>query len=182
MSLQNSKNPSVATSAGWGWILVFGLCVIALGIFALANPLTTGLAAGLLLGVTLTLYGILAIIAGFSSRHVAGWSIAFGVLATLAGILTLLDPFGGALSIVWLIGFWFVLAGVFQLVIGFRSPSDRTWHLLLGILDLILAAAILFEGPLSALAFLAVAVGISLIVRGVFLLMLAFGLRRLARG
>ncbi|WBO24287.1 HdeD family acid-resistance protein [Sphingomonas abietis] len=178
----SSARRASASSNGWGWVLAYALAVIVLSIFALANPLTTGLATGFLLGVTLTAYGILAIVAALSSRHVAGWTIAFGALATLAGILTLFDPFGGALSIVWLIGFWFLVAGVFQLTVASRSASDRTWHVLLGVLDLVLAVAILCAGPLTALSFLAVAVGISLVFRGVFLLTLALGLNRLVHG
>lgn len=178
----SSAGRAAASPNGWGWILAYGLCVIALGILALANPLTTGLATGFLLGITLTAYGILAIAAGLSSRHIAGWTVAFGVLAILAGILTVLDPFGGALSIVWLIGFWFVVAGIFQLAVAFSSATDRIWQLLLGILDLVFGAVILFSGPVTALAFLAAAVGISLIVRGIFLLTFALALRRLGRG
>jgi len=182
MAFENpSAGGTAATPNGWGWILAYALCVLVLGVLALANPLTTGLAAGFLLGLTLTVYGILAIVAGLSSRHIAGWTVAFGVLAILAGILTLFDPFGGALSIVWLIGFWFLVAGIFQVAVAFRSAPDRGWHLLLGVLDLVFAAAILFAGPLTALGVLAAAVGISLIFRGVFLLTLALGLRRLAR-
>lgn len=182
MLLPNSAPGSGrSTPNGWVWILAYGIGTIILGVFALANPVVAGLAAGLVTGITLTAYGVLAIIAGVSARPTAGWTIPFGVLAALAGVLILFDPFAGALSVVFLIGVWLVLAGIFQLWIAFRNASGRGWNLLLGVLDLVLGLAVLFADPVSALGFLAAAVGISLLFRGSLLLAVALGLRRLGR-
>ena len=43
-------------SARWGWIFAYGALVILIGILALANPLATWLATGVLFGLMLLLF------------------------------------------------------------------------------------------------------------------------------
>jgi len=76
-------------------------------------------------------------------------------------------------------GFWLLLSGIFQIVGAVRVAFDRWWRLFLGIVDLVLGGILLFAGPLPSLAFLALLVGISFLFRGLFLLMLALGLKRM---
>jgi len=52
------------TGKGWGWMLVFGILMILVGIFGLINPLTIALAVGYIIG-----FSILA--SGFSLFSVA---------------------------------------------------------------------------------------------------------------
>lgn len=168
---------------GWGWILAYGVIVILIGLLALLNPLATGVATGFLLGVMLVVFGIFAIAAGLSSLSGrARWiELLLGVLSTLAGVVTIFNPFAGALSLVLLIGAWLLVSGIFEIVSAFRIAHDRVWRLLLGVLDVVLGGLLLFSGPGTGLVFLAFCVGISFLFRGVFLVMLALGLRRVAR-
>lgn len=165
---------------GLGWLIAYAVAIMFLGLIALINPIATGLAVGLMLGLALTLYGVLAIVSGASGEK--DWAeIGLGVLAVLAGVITWLDPFGGAMTLVWIIGFWLLFAGVLQLVTAFRRRRNRGWAVALGILDMVLGVLLLGAGAATALAFLAAAVGLSLLARGAFLLTLALGARRLSR-
>lgn len=166
---------------GWGWILAYGILVILLGLLALLNPLVTSLAAGLFLGAVLLVYGVSAIASGVSSlsRRARWIEILLGVLSVLTAILTVFNPFATALSLVLLIGAWLFIMGLFEIVGALRSPHDRAWRLLLGILDTLLGALLLFSGPPTGVAFLAFAVALSLLFRGTFLVVLALGLRRI---
>lgn len=168
---------------GWGWVLAYGILVILLGFLALLNPLATGLATGLFLGVVLLIYGVSAIASGISalSRRARWVEILLGVFSILAAVLVIFNPFAGALSLVFLIGAWLFVIGVFEIVGAFRSPHDRGWRLLLGIIDVILGGLLLFANPTTGLAFLAFAVGLSLVFRGIFLVILALGLRRIEK-
>lgn len=170
-----------ARRTGWGWVLAYGLLVMLIGLFALLNPLATGFATGLLLGAMLLVYGILAIAAGLSPLSPrARWiELLLGALSILAGILTFFNPFAGALTLVMLIGAWLLVIGIFEIAGAWRAPYDRGWRLLLGVLDAVLGGLLLFSGPATGLGFLAVAVGLSFLFRGSFLILLAMGLRRL---
>lgn len=179
-------NPSARSRpirTGWGWILAYAVLVILIGILALANPIATGIATGVLFGLMLLLYGALAIAAGLSSLSKrARWvEILLGVLALIGGFIVLFNPFAGALSLVWAIGAWLLVAGIFEIVGAIRVAQDRGWRLFLGIIDALLGALLLFSGPATGIAFLAIAVGLSFLFRGLFLILLALGIRKLAR-
>lgn len=173
---------SIDQRTGWGWIFAYGVIVILVGLLALLNPLATGAATGLLIGAMLIVYGIVAILAGLSSlsRRARWIELLLGVLGILAGAITIFNPFAGALSLVLLIGAWLLVSGVFEIVSALTIAHDRAWRLLLGVLDVVLGGLLLFSGPATGLAFLAFCVGISFLIRGAFLVLLALGLRRMA--
>lgn len=175
--------PGMALPTGWGWILAYGLIVFAIGLLALLNPLATGFATGILLAAMLIVYGVAAIAAGLSSlsRRARWIELLLGVLGIVAGAIMLFNPFAGALSLVLLIGAWLLVSGVFEIASAIRVAHDRFWRLLLGIMDILLGGLLLFGGPGTGLAFLAIAVGVSFLFRGVFLIVLALALRRSGR-
>jgi uncharacterized membrane protein HdeD (DUF308 family) len=164
---------------GWGWVLAYAVLLVLVGILALANPLATGFATGLLLGFLLVVYGVMAIAAGFSALagHARWIELLLGLVAVLAGVLILFVPHLGAVTLVWMIGAWLLVAGIFEVIHSLQAARDRGWRLFMGIVDIALGALLLFSSPLRALAFLAAAVGLSFLIRGVFLGLLAFRLR-----
>lgn len=166
----------------WGWVLAYGILLLIVALVVLVNPLVAGVATGLLLGVVLVVYGVAAIASGWtalSSR--ARWTeVLLGVLAVIAGIFAIVNPVAGALSLVWAIGVWLVVSGILQISFALKARHDRGWRLFLGALDVILGLLLVFAGPAPSLAFLAVIVAVSLTVRGVFLIMLAMSLKKLA--
>lgn len=182
-----SAEPSTPFAArpgtGWRWILAYGVLVVVIGFLALLNPLATGLATGLFLAAVLIVYGVAALISAVSSLAQRGrWvELVLGLLALAAGILIAFAPYLGALSLVWATGFWLFVSGVVQIGCAIRVKADRGWRLLLGIVDLLLGLILLFAGPLPGLAILALMVGISFLFRGVFLITLALGIRRILR-
>lgn len=172
--------PSFAKT--WIWVLLYAVVVIGIGLFALFNPVATGVATGVFLGLMLLIYGFAAMASGLSAlNRRARWiELLLGLLAVIIGCLTIFNPFAGAVSLIWMIGAWLMVAGVFETISAVRVHHDRAWRLMLGILNLILGAILLFSGPSNGLLFLAVVVGIHFVARGIFLAILAFGLRRLA--
>ncbi|MGH6743584.1 uncharacterized membrane protein HdeD (DUF308 family) [Novosphingobium sp. PhB55] len=172
-----------ASGKAWGWVLAYGLLLLLIALIVIANPLVAGVATGLLIGVVLVIYGIAAIASGWTSlSQRARWvEVLLGLLALIAGIFAILNPVAGALSLVWAIGAWLVISGGFQIAFALKARMDRGWRLFLGVLDVVLGLILLFSNPATGLAFLAVIIMISLVVRGVFLIMLAMSLRKLSR-
>lgn len=164
---------------GWGWIFTYGLLLALLGIFALAEPLATGLATGVFIAAVLIMAGIVGIVAGFSGR---GWrshwlDAVVGLLSLLLGFMVLVNPFAGAISVVWMIGLWLLLIGILEIAAAARSMHHRSWLAFLGIVDVLLGISLLVVGPVAALLVLATIVGISFIFRGTFLVIFALRLR-----
>ena len=172
-----------SAGTGWRWMLAYGVIVIVIGFLALMNPLATGFATGLFLAAALIVYGIAALISAASSFAQRGrWvELSLGLLALAAGALIFLLPYLGALSLVWATGFWLFVSGVLQISGALRFKADRWWRLFLGLVDVLLGIILLFAGPWPSLAFLALMVGISFLFKGVFLITLALGIRRITR-
>ncbi len=171
-----------APGSSWGWVLAYGILVMLIGILALYNPIATGFATGILFGALLIVYGVFALVSGISGvvQHHRWVEILLGVLAILAGIVVLVMPLSGAWSLVWALGFWLAVSGVFQIVTAIRIAFNRGWRLFLGIVDVVLGAILLLADPASSLLYLAAIVGISFLFRGSFLVVLSLAMRRLA--
>ena len=165
---------------GWGWILAYGILLMLIGILALLSPMATGFATGLLLATMLIVGGIAALAAGMSRR---GWhshwlDIAVGLLSLIIGALVLWQPFVGALSVVWAIGIWLALLGIIELSAATRSIHHRGRLIFLGIVDVILGGWLFLSPPAAALIALSALVGLSFMLRGLFLATYALSFRR----
>ena len=51
----------------------------------------------------------------------------------LAGLIVLVRPGESVVAIAWVVGFWWVLAGVMQLIGGIVEPAGRGWNIALGV-------------------------------------------------
>ena len=166
----------------WVWILAMGIVLILAGILALLNPFAAGVLTGITLGWLLVVGGVVSVWAGLTHRAQPGrWLfVLVGLFSILVGVLVLFDPFAGALSLVWTFGAWLIAGGLAELVAAFRTKRARAWLVLLGILDLVLGImlVVIVMEPLTALFLLAIAVGVSLLVRGAGAVMFALELRR----
>ena len=170
---------------GWGWVLVAGILLVGTGVVALVSPKLTSLATAINIGAMLLVAGLFAIIGGLVHiRERGGWLVALlGVLSVIAGGLLAFDPFAGAISLVWAIGLWIFVGGIFELGAAFSAPagSDRVWLILVAIVDLVLGVLIAFMKPDAAIYFLTYFVSASLIVRGVWSISLSMELRQQSR-
>jgi len=84
------------------------------------------------------------------------------------------------LTVVWVLGFWWTLSGVLQLVRGIAEAEGRGWNIAWGLLG-IAAGVIILAQPGIGLVTLVWIVGIGLIVQGAIEIAAAFGLRALKK-
>ncbi len=153
-----------------GWDYVPGIAFIALGALALWQAPTASLAGGIYLGAILLIAGCFALVGGIANIQVRGaWLAALlGLLSILVGVMVLYDPTAGAVSLVWVMGAWLIVGGVFELVMGFQSSIGRGWLILIGIIDVVLGGFIVTLDPAQAYSFLGYFIGVSFILRGIW--------------
>ncbi len=153
-----------------GWDYVPGIAFLVLGVLALAEPHLASLAAGIYLGAMLLVAGGFMLAGGIAGiGHRGGWlSVLLGLLSLVAGVIVLFNPVAGAISLVWVMGAWFIVGGIFELAMGFSVPIGRGWLILVGIVNLVLGAFVIMLQPAQAFAFLGFLVGISLVFRGLW--------------
>jgi uncharacterized membrane protein HdeD (DUF308 family) len=163
-----------------GWDYVPGIAFVVVGILALVEPPLASLAAGVYLGAMLCVAGAFMLAGGLANiEHRGGWlSALLGLLSLAAGLLALYNPVAGAISLVWVMGAWFIVGGIFELAMGFSIPVGRTWLILVGIINIALGAWVTMMSPANAFAFLGYLVGISLTLRGLWSLIFTADLHR----
>jgi uncharacterized membrane protein HdeD (DUF308 family) len=164
----------------WLW-LVRGILAVLFGIMAFTMP-------GLTLLTLVLLYGAYALIDGVTSLWVGGsvraWPLVIaGVLGVIVGIGTFSYPGITAVALLYLIGAWAIVRGIFEIIaaIRLRKEISNEWVLAFGGALSILFGVILFTNPgVGALAMVWV-IGSYALIFGVMMILLAFRLRGLPR-
>jgi uncharacterized membrane protein HdeD (DUF308 family) len=112
----------------WVPMVVAGLAGIAIGIFTFFNPGITALALVFLIAAWAILIGIFEVVTGieFTGQVRGSWTLWLaGLLSVAFGVLIAVNPGSGALAIIWLIGFYAILAGVLRLTFAYRMRNGK---------------------------------------------------------
>jgi uncharacterized membrane protein HdeD (DUF308 family) len=163
-----------------------GIALIILGVAAVLTPAVAGGAVVMVIGLILLAAGIVAIVRGLkaetSMEKVVG--LTLGIVTVLAGIAVIGHPFLGLAFLTLLLVGYFVVEGVWKIVVAFRYKPATGWKWLLvsGVLSLVLGLLIWNQWPVSGLWAVGVLVGINLLGTGLALVTLASTFKSLGRG
>ena len=173
-----------AMKRGW-WLLVLrGIFAVLFGVLAFVQPGITVQALVLLFGAYALVNGIFTLV--LASRAPKGTSgigtlVLLGLLGIAAGIVTFFYPGITALSLLWVIAFWAIVTGVFEIVaaIRLRKELSNEWLLILsGALSVAFGVVVILMPNAGALSVVWL-IGTYAILFGVLLLTLAFKMRGL---
>jgi len=162
----------VRKSSGW-----LGLVLIALGLAAMVTPAVAGGAVVIVIGCILLIAGILAIV---RAMRAVAWiertiSLILGGITAAAGIAVIGHPIFGMAFLTLLLVVYFLIEGLWKVVVSLRYRPARGWGWLLasGVLSLILGFLIWNQWPVSGMWAIGVLVGINLVGSGLALVTLA---------
>lgn len=167
----------------WGWVALRGLVAVLFGLLALFLPGITLAALVLVWGAYALVDGVFALIAGWRIRDQDKplWPLVLvGITGLAAGIVTFLWPGVTALVLLYIIAFWAIVAGVFQIAaaIRFRKEIQNEWlHGLSGLVSLLFGVMLVIQPGAGALALVWV-IGPYAVFFGILLLVLALRLKR----
>jgi uncharacterized membrane protein HdeD (DUF308 family) len=182
-----SSHPIIqAVAANWWLLLIRGILLVCLGVYALTHPGLSLIAWAFVVGCFLFTDGVMAIIAGIAGWNESrGWTIFRGVLAILVGIFAAAHPaFFGALAgitVIALIAAWAVVGGIVEIVVAIRERKaieGEGWMILSGVIS-ILFGVVLLLAPLFSLGLFIRICGMFAIVIGVVAIFSSFKLRKL---
>jgi uncharacterized membrane protein HdeD (DUF308 family) len=165
----------------WWAIALRGLAAVLFGLLSVFIPGVTLVTLVLLFGAYALVDGVFNVIAAFrsASHH---WALLIeGLIGILAGIVTFAWPAMTAIALLYLIAFWAILTGIFEIAAGIRLRNviANEWALILmGALSLLFGTFILFAPGAGALA-IVLWIGVYALIFGIFVLVLAFRLRGL---
>ncbi len=118
------------------WLGIAGLLFIVIGVVLIRHlNLTLGI-IGLIIGITWIVQGLVSLVAGLSggSRQGNGWWIFFGIVSLIAGIVVASAPVSSVTVLAVLIGIWFIVMGVFEIIGAFmlrhvaKTVGDNLVH------------------------------------------------------
>ncbi|HEX5087925.1 MAG TPA: DUF308 domain-containing protein [Nocardioides sp.] len=155
----------------WGVILAYGLVSIGLGLVLAVWPDETLVVCAVLIAIQILVSGVLRIVVAVGARGLDGGVRALhgliGGLAIIVGLLFLRDPVQTLLVIGILLGVWWVISGVIDVVGALVSPvhERRVWDLVTGAIS-ILAGGFLLVNPKLSLGVLVVVICVWLFAIG----------------
>jgi uncharacterized membrane protein HdeD (DUF308 family) len=176
----------IARIAQYWWLLALrGVLGILFGIVALVWPGITLIVLVAFFGAYMLVDGIVALAAAVRFRHERErWMplLLEGILGIAIGAFTFFYPQITALAWVYVIAFWAIVTGVFEIIaaVRLRSVIQGEFFLgLTGVLSILLGLAMAVFPGAGLLAWVWL-IGIYAIIFGVLLIALAFRVRGLA--
>ncbi len=164
------KSETEAMGKHWGWAVAVGIVMILLGALAIIYPAVTSVGAIMLLGIILIAGGIAQVVHAFSVRGWGGffWHILLALVYVVIGVMLLTFPLSGAITITLLLGIYFLVSGIFKVILSLvsREIPNWGWMLFSGIVALGLGVIVLLSWPVSAIWFLGLVVGVDLVIGG----------------
>lgn len=168
----------------WGWLFALGLATLIVGIAAMIiTPIAT-LATVLVLGWLLFFSGVIECVYAFRAHNWEGvlFHLIDGILGVVIGLVVVTHPVAGALTWTLLFASFLTVLGIFRLVAAIRMKFPNWgWAFFDGLITTALGLMLWAEWPSSALWFMGLAVGVSLVLRGSSYVMFALGIRALPK-
>jgi uncharacterized membrane protein HdeD (DUF308 family) len=103
------------------WLGISGLLLIVIGVALIRHLHLTVAIIGLIVGISWIAQGVSALVAGLSGDfgEGRGWWIFFGIVSLIGGIVITAVPVASVTALAVLIGIWFVIQGLFEIIGGF---------------------------------------------------------------
>lgn len=165
----------------WGWFVVLGATLLALGVIACAHLFIASLASVLYIGAMMFIGGIGQIVLSVRVRK-SGWFFFWslsGLLYTGAGLMAFYNPLLAAQVLTLFLATAIALSGCIRIAVGFGTrPADGWgWLVVSGVLGLIAGMIIFMGWPVNSLLLLGLLLAFDLIFQGVGALVFGLALK-----
>lgn len=167
-----------------GWFLIWGILLTVLGLAAISASTFTTLITVVALGFLLFISGCIMLLDTFTFWRGKSGSflvhLIFALLYIAVGVILMNNPVEGSVSITFIIGIFYLIAGIFRLVFNTMIKMPRWgWGFFNGIISIMLGVLILANWPASSVFIIGLFVGIDLFFAGMFYIMASLAARSL---
>ncbi len=167
-----------ALARNWLALVLRGVAAIIFALLAFLMPGITIFVLVILFGVYALFDGVLALIAAFRTGVRSHWPLLIeGIVGVLAGIVTLARPNITTVVLIYLIGFWAIFTGIFEIVAAIRlwRVFGHEWILLLSGIASLAFGFFVMAVPLAGALAVVIWIAAYALIFGV--LLISFGLR-----
>jgi uncharacterized membrane protein HdeD (DUF308 family) len=176
------QNSSDLVRSASTWSILWGVSLICLGMLAVAAPMIAAVAVNALIAWLIVLAGVVHLVVAFHSREAGSvvWRLLVGLAYVCFGGYLIARPALGVVTLTLLLASLFLVEGIFNIILFFRTPSTlrSSWFLLDGIVTLLLGLMIYMQWPSSSAWAIGTLVGVSLIFSGVTRVMVSLAVRK----
>lgn len=166
----------------WKYLLLEGIVLTILGVFALANPFVMSLSIEILLGSLLTAAGL---VQGFRAlKHIRDRgsvpALIGAAFALIAGILLLAYPLTGVITLALILTAYFFVDGFSKIFASFQFRPFQGWGWIFfsGLISVLLGVLIFTGLPTTAVWVIGVYLGVYFVILGISLITLSFYIKR----
>jgi uncharacterized membrane protein HdeD (DUF308 family) len=166
----------------WGWFLAFGIVLMVLGVAAIVRSVTSTVVSMVFFGWLMIVASIVDLVSAFMVGNWEGFFVhlLLAILFGITGVIFVTNPGISAEVATLLMSMLFLIAGLYQLVVALWTHlPGYGWHVVDGVLAMVLGALLLAQWPISGLYAIGLFVGIGLIFYGWAWVALALNLRKM---
>lgn len=166
----------------WGLVLGYGIVSLGLGVVLAVWPGETLVVCAVIIAIQLVAGGVFRIVTALVSvSHGSGPRALLGFtggVSLVIGMLCLLDPVQTLRTIVYLVGAWWLVSGVVDVLAAVVAPAQgrRAWDIVSGVVG-IAVGAFLLVNPERSLGLLVVVTCVWLFAVGTMAVVAGLGLR-----
>jgi uncharacterized membrane protein HdeD (DUF308 family) len=177
---------SIMLNRSW-WVLALrGIAAIIFGLLTFIWPQISLFVLVALFGAYVLVDGIFSIIVALRNQEAPQWWVLLleGIVGVFVGVLTFIWPGITALVLLFLIAFWALITGIFEIVAAIRLRKDiaNEWLLgLSGVISVLFGLLLIILPGTGALAVIWL-IGAYAIFFGALMLALSFQVRRWRSG
>ena|ERR1700712_535289 len=166
--------------AFWTFLAV-GVLSAALGIIVLVQPHISLKTLAIITGIFLVISGLADVVRAIAgAKGERGLVAALGILSVIVGVLLIRDPINVISAIAIIVGLWLIAVGLVRFVQSFSQPTHRWSSIAISVVEVVAGVAIVVS-PSIGLTTLALLIGLSFLLRGIVLIIAAFGVRSLTK-
>lgn len=168
----------------WGWFVLLGVALLALGIIAAGNLVVATVASVFFVGAMMIVAGIVEIVHSFG---VKSWGtfllwLLSGILYVVAGYLAFTNPLLATIVLTLLLAVSLIVSGLLRIWIGFtsRELTGWGWVVAAGVITVLAGLIIAAKWPVNSVFILGIFLAADLIFQGISYIAFGFGLKKAA--
>lgn len=166
----------------WGWFVALGAALILVGMIAIGASVLTTIVTMFVFGWLLIVTGVFETISAFNVRSWSGFFLHLlsAALDLVLGYLFLAEPITGAEVLTVFLACLFFVGGAFRIIASISNQYPGWgWSLFSGAVNVVLGIMLLKGWPYTGLWFIGFCVGLEMIFRGWFWVMLGFAVKQI---